>query len=521
MKKQDKDEASIINQNKKFLETQKKNVTEIKDELNTEKKNDNTTSNATGSKIAKLQETSKYYAQKIETEKKRLSELQEKIDEAESKLEKRRGDLRNDGKGSMGLLKEIKSLEHQLEKSLQRHNEAIAQNKNLREEINALRRERVIFDNIYTQLESELGEKKKELEEVDKAKKATKEARDQALSKLAAIKSKAVKDQKNFEKEYQKVFQYLDQENREEKKREKFPSRDNLRGDGDMEEMNVVPDKSPPRAENKALDDPSKRAKEKKVNKDPAQNVKNLKAEVEEYEKIIQRLQKETTVDDVDKIVELFMSYNEKNYSLYKLVNELSDEIEKLEKQIQEVNLEKAKYDTKEEDTDPKAKLVRELKTKLEITEKKQDNVNKQHEEIMKTVNSLKVGIPIIFERIGCNTEEYLKDLLPNQGINEGNILQYLAIIEQRTNEILQMYEECQEKEGKKGKKEDEPPTNMVKTQAVETRDMGALTDYLTQMKEKISTEDNTYFNGDELEDKAKKHLKDIPENRRARANKP
>ena len=29
----------------------------------------------------------------------------------------------------------------------------------------------------------------------------------------------------------------------------------------------------------------------------------------------------------------------------------------------------------------------------------------------MKTINSLKISIPIMFERIGCNSDEYTRDL--------------------------------------------------------------------------------------------------------------
>jgi len=46
----------------------------------------------------------------------------------------------------------------------------------------------------------------------------------------------------------------------------------------------------------------------------------------------------------------------------------------------------------------------------------------------MKVINSLKLGIPVIFERIGCNIED--SNNLSNNEINEGNILQYLGIIE-------------------------------------------------------------------------------------------
>ena len=40
-------------------------------------------------------------------------------------------------------------------------NECLAHNKKLRERINMLRRERVVFDNIYKKIEKELHDKKK------------------------------------------------------------------------------------------------------------------------------------------------------------------------------------------------------------------------------------------------------------------------------------------------------------------------------------------------------------------------
>lgn len=44
------------------------------------------------------------------------------------------------------LVKQIKILENRLDKANQKFNEAIAVNKNLRQSIDSLRRERVIFD---------------------------------------------------------------------------------------------------------------------------------------------------------------------------------------------------------------------------------------------------------------------------------------------------------------------------------------------------------------------------------------
>ena len=55
--------------------------------------------------------------------------------------------------------KQIKVLEHRLHRALVKFNEAIAANKELREEIDNLRRERVVFDGIYKKLQLELSER--------------------------------------------------------------------------------------------------------------------------------------------------------------------------------------------------------------------------------------------------------------------------------------------------------------------------------------------------------------------------
>lgn len=47
-------------------------------------------------------------------------------------------------------------------------------------------------------------------------------------------------------------------------------------------------------------------------------------------------------------------------------------------------------------------------------------------------------GISAIFEQAGCGTPA-VRSLLGEGGVSEGNMMQYLGILEQRTNEILQV----------------------------------------------------------------------------------
>ena len=62
--------------------------------------------------------------------------------------------------------KQIKILENRLDKANQKFNETISVNKELKLVIDSLRKERVIFDNLYKKLESELQEKRKKMADI-------------------------------------------------------------------------------------------------------------------------------------------------------------------------------------------------------------------------------------------------------------------------------------------------------------------------------------------------------------------
>ena len=57
----------------------------------------------------------------------------------------------------------------------------------------------------------------------------------------------------------------------------------------------------------------------------------------------------------------------------------------------------------------------------------------------MRTLDVLKTTISEIFEETGCNTAA-TRELLGEGGVNESNVLQYLALIEQRCNELMPYY---------------------------------------------------------------------------------
>ena len=56
-----------------------------------------------------------------------------------------------------------------------------------------------------------------------------------------------------------------------------------------------------------------------------------------------------------------------------------------------------------------------------------------------RTVEALKASIQTLFEKIGCSTPA-TRELLGGAGVTESNVLQFLALIEQRACELLRLF---------------------------------------------------------------------------------
>merc|ERR1711990_99021 len=137
------------------------------------------------------------------------------------------------------IAKQIQILENRLDKALKKYNEALAHNKRLRENIDNLRRERLVFDQIYKKLEKELAEKKKEMARIIEVSNKAYEARDAAQSEMAALKAQADKEQQEFEAEWKELGKMIEQDRKMKdfmkKEREKLSQQEH-RGDMTVEE---------------------------------------------------------------------------------------------------------------------------------------------------------------------------------------------------------------------------------------------------------------------------------------------
>lgn len=116
---------------------------------------------------------------------------------------------------SQGVMKRIKLLENRLEKAYVKYNQSITHNKQLREQINNLRRERIMFESINNNLERELAKLKREMAETIQLANAAFEAKEKALQEMNTLKVQSEKEQAGFEEEWKQLTAIIDDDKRE------------------------------------------------------------------------------------------------------------------------------------------------------------------------------------------------------------------------------------------------------------------------------------------------------------------
>lgn len=110
------------------------------------------------------------------------------------------------------LTKKITKLEYDLEQTQQNHNKLLDEIKNQKEEINALRRERVIFDNVFKDLEKDLKNKELEFKKTLYEYVQFHHEKELAEEELEKIRVESEKEMKIFSSNFGKVFEGTDDE---------------------------------------------------------------------------------------------------------------------------------------------------------------------------------------------------------------------------------------------------------------------------------------------------------------------
>ena len=412
-------QKTIANQ-RLTIEKLKKDNNSLKTEINLHKKRELApmTPNMQ-QRINKAQENADFYSQKIEEESLKAERLKAEIEmysKTSMETRKNMGGVNAARENTQYVSKQIKILENRLDKALVKFNEALAKNKELRKEIDNLRRERVVFDQIYKKLEKELEDKKKEMANVIEISNVAYEARDQAQNEITALRAQADREQTSFEIEIQELTKVIDTDK---KAHEMHRKQSLLKASAHLEEINAL---------------------KRKQTITQVKNIGNQKSnKVQSYEEAFQKIREATGISDIDEFVTNFLVNEDQNFSLYNYLNDLNRESEKIEEQIMEIGIEIERHKGQDEMSESHHKqVVKDLEQKIADSKAKSEKYDLNYQMVQRGLTTIKAAIVNICNKTGC-TAMASKDLLL-EGVTESNMAQYLALIEQRATEINMMF---------------------------------------------------------------------------------
>jgi len=319
--------------------------------------------------------------------------------------------------------KQIRTLENRLEKATVDFDKTLTKNKKLKDEIDDLRIQRSTYDEIYKKLTRKLNDQKKLMNQIIEQSTLAYDQRDEAEAKIQMLREKNEKDLATYNYEYRELMRIIDHD-------AKLKSFINVKA---MERNDTVERKDD--MTNKKTGDTDK----------AEQSAKEM---IETYERSFKIIKEITGEQDVQVLVKKFTETEEKNYALFTYINEINnelriveDQIEKTRQQIRDYNENGVLFQTE------KHEELQMLEKKLADAKKDEEKYNVQLAETDRVLDQLKEGIGSVFDEINCDKSLLTQELGENDKVTDENILKYLTMIEQKTNQLLQVHAYLQLKE--------------------------------------------------------------------------
>jgi hypothetical protein len=365
--------------------------------------------------MQKLQDKGDTYANSIDFERKNIQTMEEQIHIMKQKIQSQRkamGGINASKENYFMIQKQIRILENRLEKALQKFNEAIAHNKTLRDDIDDLRRERVVFENVYRKMERELQDRKRKMAEIIELSNQSYEQRDAYQMEVAAIEQANRKEQEEFDEQMLELGRMLDEELRlpDPSQTEKMRATGMRGGDTGTGKLGNANEKG---------------------------DVMKSLERVQNFEEAFNKIKAATGISEIEELVRTFIKNEDHNFSLFNYVNEQNNEIEKLEEQIQALREEEKKFAQESgEDVQQHKQILQELESKLLNSEATSEKYEIKSQDLQRSIESLKRGIQSIYEKLDIDSDGFGEPV-----VTESNMPHYLGLVEQKANQLLGDYE--------------------------------------------------------------------------------
>jgi len=242
----------------------------------------------------------------------------------------------------------ISELENKLNKALIKFNQTLAINRKTRSLIDDLRGERACFDNLSRKYEKAINEQKRRMTEVIEASTTAYEMRLEAQNRISVLKEKTEKECQAFTQEMNEINRQLEHD----QKLRQF--------------MNT-------KSQEKSIKTNNRKKKQGQFNEEES-IFEMYNNSLNNYENIFNTIRKVTGIEDINEFVRTFNDIEDKNFSLFNYVSEISNEIEYSENEIQTLK-EKIELLKKEEDEnqEEKQKIIKQMEECLESNKDKNE----------------------------------------------------------------------------------------------------------------------------------------------------
>ncbi|XP_068902453.1 outer dynein arm-docking complex subunit 1-like isoform X2 [Tenebrio molitor] len=347
----------------------------------------------------------------VQKEKFRLEEIEQQVKKTERQVAKMRlkevteGEYRERIKSGQ---RSIQILENKLETTIKRFCGVLTENKQMREEIDHLLKERTRFNAIWEKLLSDLNTGKKFMLDLVEQATLAYDQREEWCSKLQALKIRAHNDVISHTQEMREMQRQLDH-------------------DGKLREFLTI------KGQRRVMRDLEEKEMKKKQ-----QEKEDLERQVKMYQETLDKIKEFCEENDIERIAAKYLKQEEENFALFNYVNELNHELEVLDESIEEMQV---KIDEQKEICEQKAQKEKEtmesLNRALEAATKKAD----EDEEILKQTEAelaqILRGIGGVFELMECDCAPILDLLGENPEVNEDNVLIYMGLIEKKVSSLI------------------------------------------------------------------------------------
>mmetsp|Transcript_31607 Transcript_31607/g.46034 ORF Transcript_31607/g.46034 Transcript_31607/m.46034 type:complete len:472 (-) Transcript_31607:1701-3116(-) len=375
---------------------------------------------------ATLNEQMDILVEKIDAERKRIQKVNSQIEAHKIQnieQQKKVGGVDAIKETSRMIDKTRKIIEARLNQSLVKFDEHVDQNRKLRKQIDDLRQERVVYDSIYKKLERELQIKATEMKRIVEEGRTMIISRERAMSEVQELQRLEQEEKNAYEREYREFEQQKEKFEIEKRKRRRLRGGTQPPGNGDEIIKQVT------------YRDGLKDGIELEHAANESQSTIDLDASNDfNCNETITKIKDATGFASVDEIINQLSEAQNKNFSLFNYCSDATAEIEGLEMKLTETRADMEQYKNRIKNS-PKKKAERLLIEKRKKFEASNQKYQKQIHQLDRTLIQFKEAISRIFASSGCAVPQE-NGLLENH-ITDTNIIQYLAIIEQRVMDLI------------------------------------------------------------------------------------